>query len=121
MKKLYKYERTFDYGSIFGIFLADPKDIDAFFKNGWTFNFCEILGKCSEIEYDVDKEDFIPLPSHGLSEDQLQSYCMGIDLLAQAKEFVQEETSYLIEVNGLPLEEALKFLSIEHLKEYYVR
>ncbi len=59
-------------GNLYGVFVADPSKVEALM--GKTIYFGEVLGKHSDIEWDLDPKDIVPL-----TNDQ--------EFIAKAKEY----------------------------------
>lgn len=63
MLKIYKFDRDWYYGELFGIFIADDKDIEFLINSDIIFNAGEVLGKHSEVISEVSVDDIVELTS----------------------------------------------------------
>lgn len=64
MLKIYKFDQDWYYGELFGIFIADDKDIEFLINSDIMFNAGEVLGKHSEVMAGVSTNDIIELSSN---------------------------------------------------------
>ena len=104
------------YGQIKGIFLATQEEIDLVFTKPRIIYLGEALGKHSEVEITVTKDDFIKLPSDYIPEKYLKDFCMGYDILEEFSSRHIEEISYAD--NEAEVKAYLKDNDIEDLEDY---
>lgn len=74
MKKIYKFGQDWCYGYLYGIFVADEKDVEFLINSDIVFNAGEVLGKYSECTSEVSSSDIKEVSSDKEFIDNFKKY-----------------------------------------------